>query len=454
MKSIVRTLAVSMGAGALVVFGLSLAATVAIDEHQRGTTYEDCDHFIAQISPNISLGLNGVPQIADSDVLRGVKRRSPTLWYVISAGGQMIEHAPENRPLLPFPLPYLGPRLTGVLNGSGKGEASCIAAIETSDGHPATILISSMQMSAYEGGLAFMQRNLSILALIAVAFAVVASLGVLFATLYMKRSLARVSRLARAIDPQSPKGAIPLTGVPVELQDLVISLNRAFDEIDGFMSQQRHFLGNVAHELRTPLAVIRSKVERIPDHESRTSLIVEIRRLTALLAAMLNLARLDEKSVEMTEINLHSVARDVLADFAPLALDRGIQIEFETQGESTPSITAHEAAIRSAIGNLVANAIAHGEKTSRILAVLTGGRILSISDDGIGIPANFQNQVKDRFQSLTRGADGIGLGLSIVGEIMAAHSGSFQIVPRQGGGVTATLAFPDPQSEHGAVAPA
>jgi signal transduction histidine kinase len=255
-----------------------------------------------------------------------------------------------------------------------------------------------------------------------------------------------VTRRALAIDPAAPQGSISLDEVPVELKPLVEALNRAFDEINAYIKMQRRFLGNAAHQLRTPLTLLRARIEDVAEPQLKIALVGDVRRLTSLVSAMLDLARLQNHAIEKQPIDLAVVALDVLADFSPSALNAGIELSLEQAqevgDEEAAVVQGVEAAVRSALANLVGNALIHAQGARRVTATLGRGCV-SISDDGGGISADDERKLIEPFQTGNAAEEGAGLGLSIVQEIMAAHGGEFIITSTPGGGTTASLRFPE-----------
>jgi signal transduction histidine kinase len=248
--------------------------------------------------------------------------------------------------------------------------------------------------------------------------------------------------LALAIEPRAPQASIPLDEVPVELTALVSALNRAFDEINAYIQRQRRFLGNAAHQLRTPLTLLRAKIEDVTEPALKAELVRDVRRLTSLVSAMLDLARLQNHAIETRPIDLGALTRDVLADFSPSALDAGIELSLEQVAQDSVVVLGVEAAVRSALANLVGNALIHARGAAHIVAKLNRGSV-SISDDGAGISPTSQLNPIEPFQTGATGKDGHGLGLSIIQEIMAAHAGTLSITSRPGRGTTACLRFPE-----------
>jgi signal transduction histidine kinase len=260
------------------------------------------------------------------------------------------------------------------------------------------------------------------------------------------RSIERVTTLALAIEPRAPQGSISLDEVPVELKPLVSALNRAFDEINAYIQRQRRFLGNAAHQLRTPLTLLRAKIDDVTEPALKADLVRDVRRLASLVSAMLDLARLQNHGIEKRPIDLGALTRDVLADFSPSALDAGIELSLEPVPEGSVVVLGVEAAVRSALANLVGNALIHARGAARIVANLSRGSV-SISDDGAGISPTSQLNLIEPFLTGATAKEGHGLGLSIIQEIMTAHAGTLSITSQPGRGTTACLRFPEASQE-------
>ncbi|CCE04558.1 Sensor protein [Bradyrhizobium sp. STM 3843] len=440
MKSIARTFTLSLGLAATVLFLATI--TIAVWQSQlreyepvvcrvaAGVLYD-----AAVVDPGHALTIRstrGVEQL---------KSISPNLWYVVSYEKQITEFGGEHRPALPFSLPYGGPIGFSVLNTLDQNSTFCLAVIPWGPSD-LVMMVGGAQVRFGQMLMSFVGRNIFPLFLVALAFASMVLIGAWLSGRFVGRGIDRVTRRALAIDPSAPQGSISLDEVPIELKPLVEALNRAFDEINAYIKMQRRFLGNAAHQLRTPLTLLRARIEDVADPPLRIALVRDMRRLTSLVSAMLDLARLQNHAIEKGPIDLADVTRDVLADFSPSALDAGIELSLEQPEEDGTVVQGVEAAVRSALANLVGNALIHARGARRVTATLHRGRV-SISDDGAGFSPGDERQLIEPFQTGNAAEGGAGLGLSIVQEIMAAHGGEFIITSTPGGGTTASLRFPE-----------
>jgi len=440
MKSIARTFALSLGLAATAIFLATI--TIAVWQSQlreyepvmcrvaAGILYD-----AAVVDPGKALTIPPTRRVEE------LKSYSPNLWYVVSYEKLITEFGGEHRPALPFSLPYSGPIGFSVLNTLDQHSTFCLAVIRWGPSD-LVMMIGEAQVRFGQVLRSFVGRNNFPLALVAFAFASIVTIGAWLSGRFVARGIERVTRRALAIDPAAPQGSISLDEVPIELKPLVEALNRAFDEINAYIKMQRRFLGNAAHQLRTPLTLLRARIEDVAEPELRIALVRDVRRLTSLVSAMLDLARLQNHAIEKGPIDLAVVTLEVLADFSPSALDAGIELSLEQAEEDAAVVQGVEAAVRSALANLVGNALIHAEGAKRITATLGRGSV-SISDDGAGISPGDERKFIEPFQTGSAAENGAGLGLSIVQEIMAAHGGEFIITSTPGGGTTASLRFPE-----------
>ena len=439
MTSITRTLALSLGVTATAIFLVTLGIVIWFDlAREREQTYCQTAAAILNHATVVDPG-NGL--IIRSLGLGKLRSHSPRLWYVVSYDNLVSEFGQERRPALPFSLPYAGPIGSSVLNTLDQKSSFCLAVVRRGTSE-LVMMIGGAQVQFGQVAESFVLRNLFSIMLLAGAFASTVVAGAFLSARFVTRSIERVTRLALAIEPRAPQASISLDEVPVELKQLVSALNRAFHEINAYIQGQRRFLGNAAHQLRTPLTLLRAKIEDVTEPALKAELVCDVRRLTSLVSAMLDLARLQDHTIEKRPIDLGALTRDVLADFSPSALDAGVELSLEQGPPGSVVVLGVEAAVRSALANLVGNALIHARGAARIVANLGRGSV-SISDDGAGFSPAPQINVIEPFQTGATAKEGHGLGLSIIQEIMTAHAGTLTITSTPGRGTTVCLSFPE-----------
>jgi signal transduction histidine kinase len=438
MTSIARTFALSLGIAATTIFLIMLGLFIwryPMEERE----FRAC-RVVAAVLDRATIVEGQNLTVRPTRALEELKADSPNLWYVVSAGDLVSEYGSERRPALPFAFPYHGPVGSSVFSTLDQKSTFCLAVVQRGALRLA-MMVGEPQVRFGRMARNFLIRSIFSITLLALAFAATVAVGAALAARFVSRGIERVALRALAIDPAAPQGLISLSEVPRELKPLVEALNRAFGEIDAYIRMQRRFLGNAAHQLRTPLTLLRAKIEDVAEPALKVELVRDVRRLTSLVSAMLDLARLQNHAIEKRPIDLAEITLDVLADFGPSALDAGIELALERADQGPFLVQGVDAAIRSALANLVGNALIHARGARRITATLSRDGV-SIHDDGAGLPDGAEHGLTEPFQTGNSARDGAGLGLSIVREIMAAHGGELVISSAPSHGTTMRLHFP------------
>lgn len=448
MTSLSRALALRLSVLGVALFGTGVAAVLAftfITEEPGSLRNKVTSAAIRQairVSVSKSVEIERIPALVD------IERTSPKLWYLASDGDTVVEYASSLRPHLPIDIRLDGPTIQAQMSlGRGVGSAVSFDVVEinskrviiaTSGGTPGRAMI----LGHYLGAIAVPALMTSLVFGIVIAAAIAMSVSFIGAT------LRRAAKAAASIDPKSPRGLLPTQETPAELMPLTKALNSALDQIAATMDLQRRFMNNVAHELRTPLSVIRSKIEGVDDAQTRVALRADVHRLTTIVSSMLQLARLHNDVLPFEPVYLNRLARDALADMAPLLVARGINVAFEEQGDTIRRIDANDATVRAAVANLVDNAVMHAQAKSTVLVRVVDNVNLEVVDDGIGITSTDREEVTEPFSRPSPQSGGAGLGLTIVRDIMTAHGGRMSISDTPGGGTTVRLFFTDNSGQH------
>ena len=246
-----------------------------------------------------------------------------------------------------------------------------------------------------------------------------------------------------------------LTPLPSELEPMQAALNRMLAQIQEVLGRERRFIADAAHEMRTPLAVLRVHAQNLLEagtederRESLAFLIAGVDRTSRLVNQLLTMARLepDTQRAALRLIDLTEAVRDSLVQLSPWLLSKNLELVFDVSDR--PCIVATDAAaIDIALNNLITNAAnfspEHGVITVR-LSQAEGFYHLSVEDQGPGIEEADRTRLFERFYS--RGnAQGAGLGLTIVNTIATRLGGRITLVNRPEGGLRATLTIPNTQ---------
>lgn len=263
--------------------------------------------------------------------------------------------------------------------------------------------------------------------------------AVMIATPLALRGLRSVTREARMIEPSRPDLRLSVDRTPRELLPLTRAINTALDKLAGELDRKRRFIADVSHELRTPLAILGMRIAALPAGEARRDLMRSQARLADMLGQMLDAERLSLAGLTRQEVDLVQVARSVVADTAPLAIEAGYRVALT--GDPGPVLVEGEPhAIGRAINNLFGNAIAHGGGGGLIEVRVGPDATVEVIDEGPGIPAEARERVFEPFHRERWDRDGCGLGLHLVQEIMRGHGGRALVPDGSGGRVR--LAFP------------
>lgn len=273
------------------------------------------------------------------------------------------------------------------------------------------------------------------------------------------RTLAPVERIRREADEITGTELhrrLPEPGGRDEIGRLARTMNQMLGRIDQAQQQQRRFVSDAAHELRSPVASIKQNLEvatDYPDHLSIPELLETVRsestRLERLTTALLSLARLDERS-QHASTGVVDVDDLVFAEAGRLRTTSRLHID--TAKVSAGRVLGDEALLSQALRNLVDNAERHAQNTLAFSLVEDGRTVrLTVEDDGSGIPEGEAEHVFARFVRLdeARGPaeGGSGLGLAIVHDIVNAHHGTVVADRSHLGGARLTITLPLPGDE-------
>ncbi len=253
--------------------------------------------------------------------------------------------------------------------------------------------------------------------------------------------IADMSARAGAITARTSGARLAAPHPDDELGRLAASFNDVLDRLGAALEQQRQFMADASHELRTPVSVIRTAGDVTLSQPDRASeeyrdalaiVVEQSRRLARLVDDMLVLARADAGGypIAVADVDLHEVAADCLAVVQILADERRVALEAAI--EPIVRMQGDESLLRRMVLNLLTNAIEHTPDEGRVtLTVATEDRriALRVADTGHGIPPDERERIFERFVRLdaSRHTGGAGLGLSIARWIAEAHGGTLRL---------------------------
>ena len=253
----------------------------------------------------------------------------------------------------------------------------------------------------------------------------VAVIAVVVATVHNSlRPLRQVSRQAAALSGERLSERLHDRRLPREVAPLVQAVNFALDRLEADYKSQREFTAHAAHELRTPLAILRARLEARFTPEEVDDLGQEIDGLARLVEQLLCLAQLDsELEFESASLDAYACAVDVARDIAPLALAKDHNLSAGTPDTRVP-VFGNETLIRLVFRNLIENAIQHTAPGTSISVSALDASTVIIEDDGPGIPEDQRTLIFERFRRGSNAANtGAGLGLAIARRVMERAGG-------------------------------
>lgn len=267
--------------------------------------------------------------------------------------------------------------------------------------------------------------------------------------------LRRFHRLAASIGAQSLSQRVSSSGLPTELAELATEFNSMLERIDVGYRRLQEFSGDLAHEMRTPVATLLGRSQVALSHtrtvadlqEVLEGNVDELERLSRLISDMLFIARADhnENPLQRDHMELAQEAQRVADYLSLIAEERGVTVEVT----GTAVVMADRLLVERAITNLVSNAIRHAFADSIVRVVIAaegGTATLAVTNQGEGIAPAHLERIFDRFYRIdsarARLDGGNGLGLAIVRSIMSAHGGLATVHSQPGRETTFTLTFP------------
>ncbi len=274
----------------------------------------------------------------------------------------------------------------------------------------------------------------------------------------MAAPIRAVSQAADTISAGHFTDRIKTDGMPDdEMRHMALAVNSAFDHYSDAVNRLRRFTGDASHQLRTPLAVIRSigevtlSRERAPEEyrQALGNILDEVHRLTKVTDQLLQLARLErtEVSGSFVRTDLAGVIRRTAAIFQSLCDEKGVALRVEVQADLP--VLGNETLLVEMAANLLDNALratpTGGEILMKVEREPDGERLVTVADTGPGIPAEYAKKLFDLFSRIPGSQpSGAGLGLAIVSAIARAHGGKAELNCRSAQGAAFHVRLPQP----------
>lgn len=278
------------------------------------------------------------------------------------------------------------------------------------------------------------------------------------AILVTRRTLLPLRRLTESIERTGATRLderVPVGRWPDELQPLALGFNKMLGRLEDSFTRLSQFSADLAHELRTPIAILRGEAEGALTkprtleqyREVIESSLEEMQRLSAMIDNLLFLARAETiGSIKRQFFDGHAAIEKVREFYEALSQEQGVELNREGEGQ----VYAEPVLFRRALINLITNALRFTPSGGRVTVSLQhsdGASVIAVADTGCGISTQHLPNVFDRFfrGDAPRSSQGSGLGLSIVKSVMQIHDGNVSVQSDVGRGTVVTLRFPDPK---------
>lgn len=304
-------------------------------------------------------------------------------------------------------------------------------------------------------------REVRIISLIGAGiFAVLGAIGTYWMAQQALRPVQRLSRLVREIRAETLNRRLAWDGPPDEVQELADAFDEMLEHLERVFEQQSQFAANAAHELRTPLATLRTNLEVVLSDPHATladyremagALERALERLERRVNDLLLLAR-GEKDMRAEPVYLAVLIDDAIQELEPLAQSHQVSLRCDMTDEVV--LQADAPLLARAISNLIENGIRYNHPGGSVTVTVhreRDGVAVKVADTGIGIPPQEQSRIFERFyridRSRARQQGSSGLGLSIAAHIVQLHGGHIHVESTPGAGSTFTIWLPGAEGE-------
>lgn len=253
------------------------------------------------------------------------------------------------------------------------------------------------------------------------------------------RPLRKLATAAREFNPSDPGEPVEERG-PSDVRAVIAAYNALSRRVTAMLDEKDQMLGAIGHDLRTPLAALRVRIESVEDDEDRARMADTIDEMNRTLEDILSLARLGRPSEPPTDTDVSALIDAVVDDFR----DLGAPVEYDDGRRLIMRI--RPALMRRAVRNLIENAVKYGGEAQVALKPESDAVRIEVADNGPGIPPEQIAAVFDPFTRLdasrNRSTGGVGLGLTLARAIVREAGGDISLANRRGGGLCATISLP------------
>ena len=424
----------------LVLFSVLLVGWIWIINPELEDANEEAVRVVAQ---QLSKDDDGQLQVAETREVVELKQRYPELWFTVrDEKGLLLQYGEIPAAALKESFPWTidrarveagnGVHATVENQETSVGRLQIMAATERgfdNDGLNVWINMRVEVAKGPHGEIHWFSVLPAVAVLIIVGVFPILVLTGIATLLVTPRAVGRslsglveTATQAQAIDFDTRPAQLERSKVPTEIIPLVDAFNHALSKLDEGYKRHHRFLADAAHELRTPIAIARTRADLLPEAEVSHQLREDIDRLSRVAHQLLEMQAIGAVELRAERKDLNAVVENIATDLAPIAMDAGYDFDFEPSPEEAVFVI-QTSTIEMAVVNLIRNAIDHaGGKGSIVVRVGAAGTI-DVCDEGPGIPQAERDRVFEPFRRINASSSGAGLGLNLVKKADEIHGG-------------------------------
>lgn len=377
--------------------------------------------IITTISAALERTENGFLAMAATPDMRQLRATDPDLWFVVvDERGQRVTQGRVPEVFVPMTQNLSKIDFADIRDGQEPYALSAIVRMTPSKAGVVRIMTGRGPLVGIAYAI-FVVSNLLVLPLLLV-LAVVTLIAIPLIVTKAFSGISLAADHAGQIDIDKRGTRLPAADVPSEVQPLVKAVNDALTRLDEGYDRHKRFLADAAHELKTPIAILQTRLEILPESPDRARLLTDVARLGSLAEQLLDLQRLDQTPAVHQPVDLVAMAERVVADLAPLAIANTYELCFEAERRQE-MVLGDAASLERVMTNLVQNAIAHGGNRGAIAVNVLRGGLFEVCDQGPGVPDAERERIFEPFYRVRPSERGSGLGLNLVRDIVRRHNG-------------------------------
>ncbi|SFI68906.1 HAMP domain-containing sensor histidine kinase [Bradyrhizobium sp. Gha] len=398
----------------------------------------DEDRVIDVVQRALTREAEGGLTLRSTSELKELRAETPDLWFLVRdrQGHSLAEGAvPAEFAAIGGGLDQISQARLGwqMFEDDPRKPAARLKRVDTNAGNVQIITATQGRMT---GAKALLMTSLAFLGIALPGLLVMGTATFVATPMIVQRAfrgLDTTAEQARRIDIHQRGARLSVERIPLEVVPLVTAINDALARLDQGYIRHKRFVADAAHELRTPIAILNTRLESLPSGPDKTRLLEDAARLATLAEQLLDIQRLDRCGHPFRRVDLVAIAQSAAADLAPLAIAAGYDLALDAPAMAVETM-GDAAALERALTNLVQNAIQHGPRRGIIGIRVSNPACIEVTDEGAAIPPDQREQIFEPFYRLSPLDRGAGLGLNMVREIVLLHGGQVSVTDGADGG--------------------